>query len=1173
MGSVRLESLKLTGFKSFPDEVQLSFPGSVCAILGPNGSGKSNIVDAMLWVLGEQSPSLLRLKNMGDVVFNGSSGRRPAGSAEVQVVLRSGDGRWSDHGGRIEISRKVLRSGPSEYRVNGKSVRLKDIVDELASVGLGTRAYSIIEQGRIGQVLSARPTDRRALLEEAAGLTRYKTRKHEAELKLVRTRQNLLRINDVLDEVERSLRQLKRQARQAEKFQTMREELSGKLERVFSLEAKSIGTEKDEINRLRAQTLNEVAAAASALGGAEADLVRFQQEREETRERLEETRADISRLDAAVEGLEAFLNRSEDLLQNLTDSIRHAGEDSSNVREQLRKLADRESQVQHELEVSLGELEKVGEEREAALKEHGEVRRRFETRETEMTRLRNDLLRGISSLTNSRNRLSELQREQDRVSYSLSQLEAESKKLGERQAEIEIRHSEVISEGTEVCRLVAELDQKRSELRNRRNNLRVEAQNSKKEAEELSNEAWENRHRLTGIERELSRFNEEIEKVSKLLPEGVFLGRLADFLNPSPEWVGLIDRVWSDRLELPVLDGSLVDREILEVLGSSESQIKVLVTDQYSTTPGWKRVDGAQCLDKFAGMNEDQAAWIRRALPPAYYCEDSEGARDVAADQPEIRVVDAFMRVWSGALADLSPDASKLRGSLALKQERDQLLKIIGELTARSETAGGKYQRAMDQLSQVEDDLGTLNRRCLESEQERARTLAVESNLKQERERLRREEEALEREGERQAKNLAEIGEKIGMLASEVEKSESRNVGLEEKVEEARQGLEALREELNDSLRKADRFRAEERLAVQRHETAERDAEELAKQRLFLNGRLETLGRQNQQLEEELEKTRNEIIRSKTRLVEEQARLSAARREETKAAELMRAAVAKVEGMELDVRKRRSIHESLREKLHQIELDRTEASSRWQRLEDACMSELGRALGSLSEPEEGPEDIEALRNEVETIRNRLDGIGPVNLLALDELKELSERRDFLSTQRKDLREALASLDTTIAEIDGTCRSRFLSTFEEVNTVFGETFSYLFGGGQASLELVDEDQPLESGVDIVAQPPGKKNQSVQLLSGGEKALTALALLISLFRIKPSPFCILDEVDAPLDDANVERLGELVRSMTSHTQFVMITHNRRTMQRSDLLYGVTMEEPGVSRIVSARLDEPL
>ncbi len=1171
MGSVRLESLKLEGFKSFPDEVQLNFPGAVSAILGPNGSGKSNIVDAMLWVLGEQSPSILRLKNMGDVVFSGSTGRRPAGSAEVEVVLRSGDGRWADHGGRIAIKRKVLRSGPSEYRMNGKAVRLKDVVDELASVGLGTRAYSIIEQGRIGQVLSARPTDRRALLEEAAGLTRYKARKHEAELKLVRTRQNLLRINDVLDEVERSLRQLKRQARQAEKFQNMQEELAEKLERVFRMEAGELSVLKEKITRKRAQTLNEVAAAASALGGAEADLVSAQKEREETRERLEETRAEISRLDASSEGLEAFLNRSEDLLENLGDSISHAEADEADVREQLRKLSDTGGEINRELEESLKVLEKAAAATGEAREGSAEIRKRFEAKETETSRLRKDLLRSISSLTTSRNRLTELEREQDRVSYSSTQLEAEKSRLAERQKEIETRHQKALAESSEACRLAGALDEQRSELRTRRNSLRTLAQVLKEKTEKFSDEAWENRHRLTGVERELSRFNAEIEKISKLLPESVFLGRLADYLNPSPEWVEILDRVWSDRLELPVLDGTLVDGETLELLDSLEDHLELLLTDAGPEGEQWSTLEGLERLKEKAGLGEESPGWLIRAMPPAYYCEEPEEARRVAAGRPDIRVVDSMKRVWSGPLADLAPEASKLRGSLALKQERTQLLRKIGELEGRAEDSGGEYKGTMEELAGIEDSLVRLDRRCLEAEQERARTLAVETSLKQEKERLHREDEGLQREGERQKLRLTEIAEKIAALSTEVEGAEARTASLESTVEDSTSALEMIRDELNDSLRRVDRFMAEERLAAQRKETAEREAEALRKQRIFLEGRLESLAKQRRELEEELEKTRGEIVRSRTRLVEEQARLSAARQEEKKVAEEMRSTVNRVEGMGVELRQRRATHETLREQLHQVELEQAEALSRWQRLEDACMSELGRALQTLPDSEEEGGNHEELRREAEAIRSKVESMGPVNLLALEELKELSERRDFLSTQRKDLREALSSLENTIAEIDATCRERFLSTFEEVNTVFGETFSYLFGGGRASLDLVDEDQPLESGVDIIAQPPGKKNQSVQLLSGGEKALTALALLISLFRIKPSPFCILDEVDAPLDDANVERLGELVRSMTTHTQFVLITHNRRTMQRSDLLYGVTMEEPGVSRIVSARLDE--
>ncbi|MCD4751093.1 MAG: AAA family ATPase, partial [Thermoanaerobaculales bacterium] len=369
-----------------------------------------------------------------------------------------------------------------------------------------------------------------------------------------------------------------------------------------------------------------------------------------------------------------------------------------------------------------------------------------------------------------------------------------------------------------------------------------------------------------------------------------------------------------------------------------------------------------------------------------------------------------------------------------------------------------------------------------------------------------------------------------------------------------------------------DRWRAEHNLATERESAAAREFKRLQTEDQLLEGRQKTLATQKDEFERNLASTEDEVVRSRTKLVEEQALLASSRQEERRRTEEVEHFGQRVGALEGEVRTRRDKHEIEREILHKAEMEMTAADGEWVRLRDLCLADLGMSPETLTQ-EELPEktDPEELRTRADDLRSRLEKLGPVNLLALKEADELAERSTFLGKQRTDLIGALKSLDETIKEIDNTCTERFLSTFEQVNTIFGETFSHLFGGGVASLELIDEDDPLESGMDITAQPPGKKNQSVQLLSGGEKALTALALLISLFRIKPSPFCILDEVDAPLDDANVERLAELVRSMTSHTQFIMITHNRRTMQRADVLYGVTMEEPGVSKVVSVRLED--
>jgi len=512
------------------------------------------------------------------------------------------------------------------------------------------------------------------------------------------------------------------------------------------------------------------------------------------------------------------------------------------------------------------------------------------------------------------------------------------------------------------------------------------------------------------------------------------------------------------------------------------------------------------------------------------------------------------------------------RGVLSLRRERERLRAAIDEAADRAEDSSKRHRDLSERLDAIEGRLAAIDREVVLAEEERARTAAVERSLAEERERLEKEAVSLSRERERIETESARLNERRERMTAEVSALEERSGELEEGLEAVAARLDTVRETASDAQRRVDRWRAEERLARERDESVAREEERLRTELKLLEGRLATLAKQREESARELEETENEIVRSRTRLVEEQGLSSSALQTARQLGEKLETTSSRVSKLENDVRRLRNEHEGVRERLHELEIDLGAVEGEWARLRDACTSDLGVPPETLVEREKpGDTPSPELKERVETLRTKLEKIGPVNLLALKELDELSERSTFLTEQRKDLVDALKSLDETIKEIDSICIERFVETFEKVNALFGETFTYLFGGGTARLDLVDEDDPLESGLDITAQPPGKKNQSVQLLSGGEKALTALALLIALFRIKPSPFCILDEVDAPLDDANVERLAELVQSMTAHTQFIMITHNRRTMQRADVLYGVTMEEPGVSKVVSVRLEE--
>jgi chromosome segregation protein len=1173
MARIRLRSLKLTGFKSFPDEVELAFPSKVSAIIGPNGCGKSNLVDAILWVLGEQRTSLMRLKQMGDVVFTGAASRQPAGAAEVSLVLESDDGHWQETDGRLEVRRRVFRTGPSEYRLNGKSVRLKDVFDQLAEVGLGTRAYSIIEQGRVGQVLSARPIDRRALLEEAAGITRYKARKHEAELKLEHTRQNLLRLEDVIGEVKRTLRQIKRQAKQAERHQKLETDLKDHLRRLFTIDAHLLDRQRQDVQKRRAQAQNEVAAAAAGLAGSDADLGRAREDLEAARAATEKAREEVATLLGSKERLEAFLERSADLLDNLRASLDHTRNESATLQSSRGSLDGRITDARQRTAALQGELDTVREGVTKAEEAHQKSDALRTEAEQDAAQQRQDLLRTISTLTGSRNRLGDLERERDRLSYSIGQLAQDRTRLGERHQELKGSVQEATDKSRAASQVAEELSSKRRKLSDERARIRDDASTAKQEAESLGHSLWELRHRLQGVQREIARHTAAAEQLANLAPAEEMAGQLGDYLRPSPELAPVLDRVWREWLELPVIRSTSLSPEQLEALAGHEGRIRLIASSEAPPPPDLEPPHGAEDLILSAGVATEHLGWLTRALPRTLSCEDPARARELADELPDAVIVCGDGVIRHGRILEPKTRGDRHPGALQLRTMEQELEADINHLSSRTEAIEDRRQRTAVRLEEQSAELASLESEAINAEQERARTAAVEESLMQELGRVERELDSLAAEEERCRLQSEEAEARHTRLQEEVAKLESRSVELEQAVEDAANRLAGRREETAEALRELDRRKAEARLAEERTEAARAEAARFEEEAGALENRVNALEIEAGRLLNQQTGTEDEVVHSRTRLVEEQGLLAAAREHERRLAEKVDEIMARVSKLEKEVRVRRETHDREREVLHNIEVERTRAEADWERVSEHAADELGLAIESLLEVEpEADDEPEALRTDIEALRAKIERLGPVNLLALKELDELEERSQFLSHQRKDLVEALKSLDETIREIDATCTERFVATFEQVNEVFAETFSSLFGGGTARLDLVDEDDPLESGIDITAQPPGKKNQSVQLLSGGEKALTALSLLISLFRIKPSPFCILDEVDAPLDDANVERFADLVHAMTEHTQFVLITHNRRTMTRADLLYGVTMEEPGVSKIVSVRVEDP-
>ncbi len=1175
MGRIRLASLKLTGFKSFPDPVELRFPGQVTAVVGPNGAGKSNIVDAILWVLGEQSPTLLRLKQMGDLVFSGTATRRPAGAAEVVLTLAADDGRWEDTGGTLTLSRKVLRSGPSEYRINGRTARLKDMVDELAGIGLGTRAYAIIEQGRVGQVLSARPADRRSLIEEAAGITRYKVRRHEAELKLQQTRQNLLRLEDVVGEVDRSLRQLRRQARQAERYRRLEEELRRVLRRLRGHEARRLRQELEELRKTRARAENEVAAAAAALAGSDAELAAARRELEARRAEVEAAREEVARRLASCERAEAFLERSADLLQELGQARRRAAAEAGSAEERRSALAGQLEAARarlKELEAALDQVRGAAAERE---REAGEARASLEEAETRLAAARREMLRAISELTETRNRLLDLEKERDRLAYTSGQLERERERLGKRRAETLERVETARREASQAAAHLAEVEERRAQLLRRREALGERLAEAGRETERLGHELWEARHRLSGLERDLARRSGPVSRLESLLPALEVVGQVSDFLEPDPEAAPLLDRAWREWLDLPVVEpGGLAELDAAS-LADVEERLALAVRMPARGAPPADAPAGVKDLTPRSGMAAGEAAWLGRVLPRVFEAPSLEVALQAAEAAPGAVVVTPDGTVVRGAAVELPTRGASLPGVLALREERGRLEEKITTVEARIEVLGAERSRVAGEHEKVTQEADAAGAELVRAEQARASTSAVEAAVVEEIFRLERELDAVQADIERTTRQREGCAARQADLERILADLEVRNRDLEAEVERLTSELAGLREAAAEKARAGDQARGEVRLAEERAATTRAEVERLRAEVERLDAHRRELEEQAEAAAKRIAATEAQVVATRTSLAEEQGQLVAAREQERRLAAAVEELAARVKKLEEEVRRRRGEHEGRRETLHRLQVEETRLEGEWHALAETVAGELGATLDELVKTEDA-EDLdhaamEALRADAARLREKVEKMGPVNLLALEEAGELEERSAFLHEQQKDLVESVRSLEATISEIDATCAERFVATFEKVNQVYAETFTYLFGGGTARLELVDEENPLESGIDIVARPPGKRIQSVQLLSGGEKALAALALLVALFRIKPSPFCILDEVDAPLDDANVERLADLVRDMTDHTQFLLITHNRRTMTRADVLYGVTMEEAGVSKVVSVRLEE--
>lgn len=1163
---LQLDRLEIDGFKSFHEKAELTFPGAITAVVGPNGCGKSNICDAVAWALGEQSARLLRGEKMDDVIFNGSARRHPLGMAEVTLTLRSSNGDFVETGGKISVGRRVYRDGEGEYFLNGKKVRLKDVQDILYGTGLGVRAYSIIEQGKIDQVLSSRPQDRRRLIEEAAGITKYKIRKRSAELKLEETRANLTRVNDIVAEVERACNSLKRQAARAQRYTERTTLLREKRAILARARFDKLMGEAELARAALELKRDEESSGAAELALREAAQAQTRQQALDSRSQSEQGRENLSRLTAAVEKEDATIEMARRTETEVGARRLAISRDLEELESETVVRADEAARLGKLLAECRDAFESVQKLKTSVSAERQQAGERLAARESALEKTRDELAGAAAERAAARNARYEIDLGLERTASEASRLAQAIEKTAASLSELDLGLTS--AEGEEI-RLRGFTSEAAQNHQTQEDLIRSAAGR----VEQAENRRALLREESAGIEqraRSLEEIRDAREKIAQetdqhLRQRGIpTAGLLAEKMVPRPGWERVLDR--------------LLAEELVALLIDSGSDMAQAVVHLAASGGGTSLLDGSWRLDtsgseswRTALVNYDELSpAIRSALPRVRFVETGEEARAGARSHPGELFAAATGDVARGALWRPPGPATAEEGLLRLKRNLEETRRRLATLASQLSESESDLAAAREERAALDKTLPTLDAARRQAEADEAVFTARLAQLRQDRQRSSQELATLTEEDFRAAQEKLRLAARRELALAEETRVEEAEIALRSRIEELSGEIGQLRLEAAAAAERESAAREQFEGTRERLAAVEREGTALA-------ARDETAGRKRDQWHQEAQELdrRQETSRQEAREARGRrdegltARENAAREFETLSAQAAERAAAAGEA-EAAVARVRAAFEEVRQRRFDAEMLATRVSSELDHARQDCRKEFNSPPEELPAAALAPGELDTLEADAAEIASQVEKMGPVNVLAFEEYEEQRQRLEFLTSQRQDLEASIASLMETIRKINATSSERFAEAFHKINGYFSGLFQRLFRGGTAQMRLLDENDLLDSGIEITAQPPGKRNQSILLLSGGEKAMVAIALLMAIFKYKPSPFCILDEVDAPLDEANIDRYADLIREMSEETQFIAITHNKRTMEKANSLYGVTMEEPGCTRIVSVRFD---
>ena len=1159
---MRLEKIKLAGFKSFVDPTTVLFPSNLVGIVGPNGCGKSNVIDAVRWVMGESSAKMLRGESMADVIFNGSSSRKPVGTATIELVFDNADGgaggQYAQYS-QISVKRQVSRDGQSTYFLNGVRCRRRDITDLFLGTGLGPRSYSIIEQGMISRIIEARPEDLRVYLEEAAGISKYKERRRETENRIRHTRENLERLDDLREEVQKQLRHLERQSATAQKYKTFREQERRVRAELLVLRLADMLSDMQQRDRGIAEQENRLQSAIADQRNTEAEIERQRAGHAEANDGFNEIQGQFYAVGSEIARLEESIQYAREARRQQEADLVQASQALAQATSLSEQDSSRLAELSGELERDQPMLDEARAASDLAARELEEAEAGMQAWQADWDGFNQSANEPAQQAQVERTRINHLEQQEVQIKRRLERNEEERQHLSDvsLQAEIsELQRRE--SEGEAGLLVVRE----RVETRIRSiTSLRERSQQAQEELAAARAELQTLKGRLASLQalQQAARGGSD-KAVERWLGEQD-LGaarRLLETLEVSGKWQKAVELVLAEQLQAVMVND--LERPAAE-LGRLERGSLTLFD------AGADRVDALSGTLAALVKGPGQLTHLLNSIHTAEDLDEALRRRTELAPG-ECLVTPDGLRVGRGWVS-LQRGTDARAGVLAREQEIRELQQRQAEIEPRVDQSA--EQLAADRQALVEaEQAREVQQRELEAAQRVvAEVQALLSGKLARAEQIRHRLEGLENDA-------AELRQQVEQGTSDMAVTRGRlhqALAAIEDLGHQREQFVAKRDQLRGLLDTARKQASEARNRV--HEIALR-VESMRSSEDSLRSGIGRMQEQLSQLEQRCSDLGSSLESSKAPIGEQQARLEQQLQARTAVEARLSQARKQLENIDHRLREldqsRHQIEQRVQDergRLDQARLGRQEILVRSRTLEEQLLETGFEAEELTAEmPEEAA--VEPWQARAEELANRIQRLGPINLAAIDEFKEQSERMAYLDSQHEDVSKSLTTLEEAIRKIDRETRTRFKETFDRVDTGFKNLFPKLFGGGHAYLELTGEDL-LDTGVTVMARPPGKRNSSIHLLSGGEKALTAVALVFAIFRLNPAPFCMLDEVDAPLDDANVGRYSALVREMAEQVQFIFITHNKVTMEIANQLSGVTMHEPGVSRLVTVDVEE--